>query len=536
MLYKKILGKDAVKVHFLETKKILEVLPKNFEKLSAIAFEEMRYFFSIKHLENWKTILDSSESSDSEKEKMERNIRAAVEAKNKRVPYCQDCGTDTAYIFRGDQTIVSSDIFREIQTGASEARQKNPFRNSVFVPKEDVLEKNSGDNSPCEVHFFDHLIDGEIAGIFSNKGGGSGSKLWNFSEKPSLYQDRDNLVDYLCQKIAEMGHSACPPYHLKIVLGGLSHLQNSQFLTLATVENYVWAKNPDLEVVRDKAMEEAILKRLKISNMGAQGEGKFFLMPDGLRIFRAPRHAAHFFIGMGVSCSAHRIQRFKINEDGVFLEELCKNPEQFLEKQKLLAVKKKQKEINLDDDLEIVLKVLRQIKSGEEFFVSGKILGARDKAHARWLQNFEKKGVIPDYLRQYLSVFYVGPSDTPKGEIIGSFGPTTASRMDEFSEFLGQQSVLPLSIAKGTRSKMFARNCKKYGMMFVAIQGGPASLLRNFVKSQKVIDFEDLGMEAVRLYEVERMPVQMIVDAKGNDFYQELADDFFSPLFVHGIE
>lgn len=524
MQYKKILGAEAVKVH----KNTLEILPKAFERISEIAFEEMRYFFPIKQLEHWKIILDSSESSDSEKEKMERNIQAAIESKNKRVPYCQDCGTDTVYIFRGNRTIFASDVFEEIQLGATIARQKNPFRNSVFVPQEGFSEKNSGDNSPCEVHFFDHKKEMEVMGVFSNKGGGSGSKLWNFSEKPSLYQDREKLIDYLCKKIAEMGHSACPPYQLKIVLGGLSHLQNSQFLTRATVEDYTWAENPDLKVVRDKSAEESILKRLKSSNMGAQGEGKFFLMPEGLKIFKAPRHAAHFFVGMGVSCSAHRIQRFKINEEGVFLEELCKEPEQFLKTQKSSARKKELKEINLDEEKEMVLQALRQIKSGEEFLVSGSILGARDKAHARWLSNFEKDGTLPDYLKKYLSVFYVGPSDTPEGDIIGSFGPTTAARMDDFSEFLGEQGMLPLSIAKGTRSKQFAQNCKKYGGMFAAIQGGPASLLRNAVKSQRVIDFEDLGMEAVRLYTVEKMPVQMITDSEGNDFYQELADDFLA--------
>lgn len=526
MSYEKILEANSVELRKINEKKILEVPCSIFEKLAQISFEEMRYFFPKSHLENWKKILNSTESSDSEKEKMQRNIEAAVDAKNKKVPYCQDCGTDICYLFRGNQTIVSGDVFEEIQKGATIARKKNPFRNSVFVPNSDFSEKNSGDNTPCEVYFADSKNPTEISGIFSNKGGGSGSKLWSFSEPPSLYQDRKKLIRFLAEKFVKIGHSACPPYNLKIVLGGLSHLQNSQFLTLATVDEYAWSKDKNLKSVRDEELEKEIQAFFKKSNLGAQGEGKFFLMPNGLKIFRAPRHAAHFFIGIGVSCSANRIQRFKVNESGVFLEKLEKKPEQFLPSKALNLDLKESLSIDLDEDLEVILAKLQEIRSGTTFLISGKILGARDKAHARWIQNFEKNGMIPDYLKKYLAVFYVGPSDTPKGDIIGSFGPTTASRMDEFSEFLGQKNYLPLSIAKGSRSKKFAQNCKKYKLMFAAIQGGPASLLRNFVTHQKILDFEDLGMEAVRLYEVKNMPVQMIVDAEGKDFYQKLADDF----------
>lgn len=403
MSYEKILDSDSVQLHKINGKEILEVPASIFEKIAQISFEEMRYFFPKSHLENWKKILDSPESSESEKEKMQRNLEASVEAKNKKVPYCQDCGTDIAYVFRGNQTIVSDSIFNKIQKGATIARKKNPFRNSIFVPTSNFSEKNSGDNTPCEVHFGDSQNPQEISGIFSNKGGGSGSKLWSFSEPPSLYQDRKKLIRFLAKKLVKIGHSACPPYHLKIILGGLSHLQNSQFLTLATVDEYAWTKDENLKSIRDEALEQEIQDFFKKSNLGAQGEGKFFLMPNGLKIFRAPRHAAHFFVGMGVSCSANRIQRFKINDSGVFLEKLCKNPENFLDSKTFLKQKNHAIKINLEEDLETVLAKLRNIKSGTNFLISGKILGARDKAHARWIQDFEKNGHIPDYLKKYLA-------------------------------------------------------------------------------------------------------------------------------------
>ncbi len=501
------------------------IVPKTvFYDLSKISFTQMRKFFREEHLAHWKEILDSPKSSPSEKEKMQRNLQAVIESKNKGVPYCQDTGTDSVYVFCGDCVVLVGEesLESKIGEGAIWARQNNPYRNSVFVPDEKNLEKNSGDNSPAEIHFFHNKKKDEIRGIFSNKGGGSGSKLWNFSMPPSLYQDEKKLIEFLIKKILEIGHSACPPYHLRIVLGGLSQLHNSELLTRSTIDDFSFLSD---KIIRDKQKEHTIVRTFGDSDIGAQGKGKFFFMPDGVSVVRAPRHAAHFFVGIGVACSAHRVQEFKINKDGVFLEKLCENPEKFLEKNnqfKKLKDDKKKLEINLSENREKTLEKLRKIKAGEEFLISGKILGARDKAHSKWLADFEKTKKMPDYLREILAVFYVGPSDTPKGDIIGSFGPTTATRMDCFAPFLFANELLPLSIAKGTRSKEFAKNCKKYQGMFAAIQGGPASILRKYVKSVEVLDFEEFGMEAVRLYEISKMPVQMITDSRGVDFYAEL--------------
>ncbi len=510
---------------------ILTVSSSVFTELARLSFTQMRKLFREEHLKHWAEILNAPESSASEKEKMRRNLLAAVEAKNKGVPYCQDTGTDTAYIFRGGATIIEGkSISQSIETGAIEARKANPYRNSIFVPTE-MREVNSGNNSPAEIHFFEHKKAQEIVGTFSNKGGGSGSKLWQFSCPPALLQDSKRLNKFIAQKISEIGHSACPPYQLSIVLGGISMLHNAELLTRSTVDRIEFLRDEREKIIKRNDIKDWLTKTLKASNMGAQGEGKFFIMPEGLRVFQAPRHAAHFFIGIGVACSAHRVQNFKINKEGVFLEKLCETPETFLEKMKYAPVPASHTlEIDFSKDREVVLNQLKQIKAGTEFSISGKILGARDKAHARWLQHFKEGKGIPDYLKKFIGVTYVGPSDTPKGDIIGSFGPTTAGRMDEFAEFLGKNGCIPLSIAKGTRSEQFAQNCKKYGNMFAAIQGGPAALLRKFVKSVDIIDFEDLDMEAVRVYEVERMPAQMIVDTDGNDFYRKLSDDFLKRI------
>lgn len=517
MLYKKIGGTDLV--DFDET--VLSVDSKAFALIARQGFEDMRYFFRESHLEHWDHILKSQKSSNSEKVKMQANLCAAVEAKKKGVPYCQDCGTDVAYVFRGNRVVFSGTVFDSIASGALEARKNNPFRNSVFVPTK-IGETNSGDNSPCEVHHFSGESDFEVSGVLANKGGGSASKLWSFSQSPALLQNSEGLEDFLYQKITEIGHSACPPYQMRIVLGGLSHLQNSEYLTRSTVDEFGFLEDEKTKVIRDEVLESKILDRIAQTKMGAQGEGHFFIQPDGIRIFRAPRHAAHFFVGIGVGCSAHRVQGFKIDKTGVYLEQLCEDPEKYVSAKTGFGDFENLTKIDFSEDREMVLEQLRALKAGDLFLGSGKILGARDKAHAQWLHNFMEHQAIPDYLKHFVGVCYVGPADTPAGAIIGSFGPTTASRMDDFASFLGKNNLIPLSIAKGSRSEAFAKNCGKYGGMFAAIQGGPASLLRNFVVSQKVIDFEALGMEAVRVYEIEGMPMQMITDSTGTDYYRGL--------------
>ena len=536
----------------LREKKILSIKKDIFYELAKIAFTQMRFFLGTEHLNKWFEILISLDASQEEKEKIKINFLATIESKNKNLPYCQDCGTDILYLFRGDKIIFSGEknIFDHVQEGATFARKKNPFRSSIFLPTENFSEKNSGDNSPCELHnFFWHKED-EVYGIFCNKGGGSGSKFWNFSKKPSLAQNRHELKKFLYEKISEIGHSACPPYNFYIVLGGLSQLQNSEILTRASVEDPFLEKNFPF-ISQDQDLEKEIMQDLKKANIGAQTKGKYFMMTTGIKIFRAPRHAVPFFVGMGLSCSANRIQHFKINKDGIFLEKLEKNPEKFLlekfknqtEKSYIknnLADKKgnlffqkdfkqegpKKFAINLDKEKNIVLKKLRNLKSGENFLFSGNVIIARDKAHFCWWKNFQEKKFLPNYLKKYLAVLYIGPADIPKNEIIGSIGPTTAARMDEFAEFLFKNNLLFLSIAKGSRSKKFALLCKKYKGIFAAVQGGPASYLRKFVCSQKILDFEDLGMEAVRLFEIKNMPAQIIVDSNGNDFYQEMMDKF----------
>lgn len=494
---------------------------KILRQLSQTAFTDMRYYFRAQHLAHWREIYESSKSSDSEKEKMLRNLTAAVEAKNKGVPYCQDTGTDNLYLFRGDQVVLigTQTLEKSVNQGAKAARESNPFRNSVFVPDTQNIEKNSGDNSPAEIHHFHNAKPNELLGIFCNKGGGSGSKLWSFSEKPGLYQDQEALVKFLIEKIIAIGHSACPPYQLRIVLGGLSHLHNSEILTRSTIDDESFLSET---IIQDTDIQQTITNVFRDSNMGAQGDGKFFIMPEGAKVYRAPRHAAHFFIGIGVACSAHRVQMFKITPEGIFLEKLEQNPERYLPTS-IQNTKTPVSNIDLSNDREDFINQLKTLQPGQNFTVSGPILGARDKAHARWLAHYQKTGHIPDYLKQYQAVFYVGPSDTPEGGIIGSFGPTTATRMDDFAEFLLSNRLIPLSIAKGSRSKAFANNCHKYTGFFAAIQGGPASLLRNYVTSQKIIDFEDLGMEAVRLYHVKDMPVQMIVGDGGQDLYHDLS-------------
>jgi fumarate hydratase class I len=304
-------------------------------------------------------------------------------------------------------------------------------------------------------------------------------------------------------------------------LGGVSQLENSEILTLSTLDEDDFLHDDRRKIIRDTSLEKSILKSFSKSNIGAQGNGKFFLMPDGIRIYRAPRHAAHFFVGIAVACSAHRVQKFKINKDGAWLEKLVKNPaKNFPGKLK----KDKKELLNFDFKEQnncSNLKELRKLSAGTNFEVSGEILIARDKAHFLWIEKI-KQGKIPKYLNKFIAIIYAGPSETPQQEIIGSFGPTTAGRMDDMTNILWENGLLPLTIAKGSRSKNLTNSAKKNQGMFASLQGGPASYWQAFITKQEIIDFPELGMESVKVISVKKLPLQMVIDASGNNFYDKL--------------
>ncbi len=523
-MYKQFETSNSPKLHKIMGVDFLQITDNIFTELAYNSFVNMRYFLPKSHIKNWQTIINSQNASLDEKQKMIHNIEACVSAKTEHVPYCQDCGTDSMYLFRGNHTIISQNkketILSKISEGALKARKENPFRSSIFCPEKtnSFTEKNSGDNSPPEIHYFAHHNPLELYGIFSNKGGGSGSKCNNFSVSPLLAQDEDQLIKFILTKIQELGHSACPPYHLVIVLGGISSLQNIEIVTRATIEDDTLFDDHTTNIIRSNSLEQKIANCIQTTKLGAQGHGNYFIMPNGLQVLRLPRHAAHFFVGIGVSCSAHRIQKFKINSDGVFLGKLEKHPENFLPKN-IINNFANNPQINFEQPKKEVLQKLYQLKAGDHFTLTGKILGARDKAHFVWYKQWKATGKLPNYLQKFLAVCYVGPADTPNGSIIGSFGPTTAGRMDDFAKMLFSQELLPLSIAKGSRNTKFIKYCAKYKGMFAAMQGGPAAWLRKFVIQTEVVDLAELGMEAVRMYNVKDLPVQMVIDSQGNNFY-----------------
>ena len=493
----------------------ISVAEKDLKSLSQKSFTDLRQKFRTSHLQKWHQIYHSKNASEFERRGMLLNLRAATAAAEKGLSFCQDTGTDVAFLPAGSAIDWPPNFFDSIQKGATAARFQNPFRSSIIAPQKDFSEKNTADNSPLELHWT-RSADAKKSntGFFAAKGGGSASKLWQFSLPPTFAADRKNLLDFLVEKLKTLGHSACPPYELVFILGGTSALQAMQALTLGTFDALDLGNFPKIQ--NEKSLEKDLQQVLARSQMGAQGKGKYFVMPSGLHVQRLPRHAATFFVSIGVACSAHRVQRFRVEKDGVFLEKLESNPAKFLPK-KAPKTSTKLPHFNLADPE--VLAKLRQIPAGTEFEISGPLLGARDSAHFRWRAENKSKS----YLQKYPAVCYVGPTDAPSGEVIGSFGPTTAGRMDEFGEFMGKNGFAPLSVGKGTRSADFARACGKYQMMFAAMRGGPAAILRDTVNSVEIIDYPDLGMEAVRLYHVERLPMLMVVDSRGKDFYAEIS-------------
>ena len=352
------------------------------------------------------------------------------------------------------------------------------------------------------------------------KGGGSGNKTFLFQETKALLNE-EKLTAFVTEKIKYLGTSACPPYHLAFVIGGTSAEANLATVKKASAGYYDHLPtqgNEGGQAFRDLEWEEKIQKICQNSQIGAQFGGKYFV--HDVRVIRLPRHAASCPVGVGVSCSADRNIKAKITPEGIFIEELEKNPARFLPKSAphmAPAV-----DIDLDQPMEEVLKQLSKYPIKTRLNLKGTLIVARDIAHARIKQMLDEGKPMPEYFKKH-PVYYAGPAKTPKGMASGSFGPTTAGRMDSYVDLFMQHGGSMVMVAKGNRSKQVTEACKKHGGFYLGSIGGPAAILaKDSIKSVEVVDFEELGMEAVRKIRIENFPAFIIVDDKGNDFFEKL--------------
>ena len=515
----RLLTKDFVKTIEVDGRKILKVAPEGLQLLAQEAISDVSFFLRPAHLEKLALILKDPEASDNDRFVAHTMLLNQVVTAEGELPTCQDTGTAIVLGKKGENVYTGVDDAEELSKGIFETYQNKNLRYSQVVALDMFEEKNTGTNLPAQIDIYSAQGDA-YEFLFITKGGGSGNKTYLYQQTKSLLNE-ESLTKFVKDKIKDLGTSACPPYHLALVIGGTSAES-----TLATVkkasagylDHLPTHGNEGGQAFRDLEWEAKVQKICQESTIGAQFGGKYFV--HDVRVIRLPRHAASCPVGLGVSCSADRNIKAKITHEGIFIEELEKNPARFVPKEAphlAPAVN-----INLDQPIDDIIKELSKYPVKTRLNLNGTLIVARDMAHAKMKELVDAGKPIPDYFKNH-PIYYAGPAKTPKGMASGSFGPTTAGRMDSYVDLFQSLGASKLMLAKGNRSKDVTNACKKYGGFYLGSIGGPAAILaKDSIKSSEVIDFEELGMEAIRKITVENFPAFIIVDDKGNDFFEKL--------------
>lgn len=515
----RLLTRDGVSVVEAAGRTFLKVEPDVLRMLAQQAFFDVSFFLRGAHLKQLAEELNDPEASDNDRFVIYTHLQNAVVAAAGQLPSCQDTGTAVVLGKKGQYVLTDCDDAEWLSRGIWETYQQRNLRYSQLAPLEMFKEKNTGDNLPAQIDLSAETGD-EYRLLFMAKGGGSANKMYLYQATPAVLNEKD-LDAFIRSKLKEIGTSACPPYHLAVVIGGTSMETTAKVLKLATahyLDHLPTSGSAGGRAFRDLEWEKRVLSMAQQSRIGAQFGGKYFA--HDVRVIRMPRHAASMPIGIGVSCSADRQIKAKITRDGVFLEQLEMHPEKYLPKeQPKLAPPVK---INLDMGMDAVRKVLSRFPVKTRLELTGTLIVARDAAHARIKQLIDSGKPMPDYFKNH-PIYYAGPAKTPEGLPSGSFGPTTAGRMDGFVDQFQSLGGSMVMIAKGNRSKAVTEACKKHGGFYLGSIGGPAALLaQSNIRKVELVDFEDLGMEAVRKIEVVDFPAFIVVDDKGNDFFAEI--------------
>ncbi len=512
------LTKDYVHVVDQGGRKILKVDPKGLELLAREAVSDLSFYLRTSHLEKLAKILNDPEATDNDRFVAYMMLRNTVISSKEDLPWCQDTGTAIAIGKKGENVLTGCNDAEHLSKGIYETYKNKNLRYSQVVPLTMFDEKNSGSNLPAQIDIY--ATEGyKYEFLFITKGGGSANKTFLFQQTKSLLNE-ESLIKFVQEKIRDLGTSACPPYHLALVIGGTSAeatLKTVKEASAGYLDNLPVSGNESGRAFRDIEWEKRIEKICHEYGVGAQFGGKYFV--HDVRVIRMPRHAASCPVGLGVSCSADRNIKAYINDKGIFLEQLEKNPGRFLPSK--APALEKPVEINLDRPIKEVLAELTKYPVKTRLSLSGTLIVARDIAHARIKKLIDEGKPMPDYFKNH-PVYYAGPAKTPKGMPSGSFGPTTAGRMDSYVELFQSLGGSLIMLAKGNRSRQVIDACKKYGGFYLGSIGGPAAILAaENIKSVEIVDFEELGMEAVRKIRVENMPAFIITDDKGNDFFDE---------------
>ncbi|MCM5557816.1 fumarate hydratase [Pleomorphomonas sp. JP5] len=519
-VYRKLTG-DLVSAAVFEGETILKVEPEALRLLSETAFGDINHLLRPAHLAQLASILDDPEATDNDRFVAYDLLKNACISAAGVLPMCQDTGTAIVSAKKGRRVWTPGGDHAAIGQGVRDAYAARNLRYSQLAPLTLFDEINTGDNLPAQIDIY---AEGDDAYkfLFVAKGGGSANKTFLFQGTPSLLT-HDRMLAFIKEKILTLGTAACPPYHLAIVIGGTSAEMNLKTVKLAStkaLDGLPTAGSVAGHAFRDLAFEAEVLKATQSTGVGAQFGGKYFC--HDVRVVRLPRHGASLPIGIGVSCSADRQALGKITRDGAFLEELEQNPARFLPDVEADMLGGTVVEIDLNQPMTEILRSLSRHPIRTRLSLTGPMIVARDLAHAKLRQRLERGEPLPDYFRNH-PIYYAGPAKTPQNYASGSFGPTTAGRMDSYvDQFQGLGGSMVM-LAKGNRSAAVRDACARHGGFYLGSIGGPAArLARDCIRKVELVEFPELGMEAVWRIEVVDFPAFIVIDDKGNDFFSEL--------------
>ncbi len=518
--YRKLTS-DFVSVDTFRGQDILTVEPEGLRLLTEAAFSDINHLLRPAHLKQLASILDDPEATDNDRFVAYDLLKNANIAAGGVLPMCQDTGTAIVMGKKGRRVWTEGGDRDALSKGVLDAYEKKNLRYSQLAPLAMFEEKNTRNNLPAQIDIYE---EGEDAYnfLFVAKGGGSANKTFLYQGTPSLLT-HDRLIEFLKEKILTLGTAACPPYHLAIVIGGTSAEMNLKTVKLAStkyLDDLPTSGSEDGHAFRDLEMEAEVHKLTQQMGVGAQFGGKYFC--HDVRVIRLPRHGASLPIGLGVSCSADRQAKGKITREGIFLEALETNPAHYMPEIDEQALTDDVVRIDLNQPMEQILGELTKHPIKTRLSLSGTIIVARDIAHSKIRARLEGGDDMPDYFMNH-PIYYAGPAKTPEGYASGSFGPTTAGRMDSYVDQFQSFGGSKVMLAKGNRSRTVREACKRHGGFYLGSIGGPAALLaQECIKSVEVVEYPELGMEAIWKIEVEDFPAFIVIDDKGNDFFQEL--------------
>jgi fumarate hydratase class I len=514
--YVKISG-DHVSVGDFDGKPVLKIDPEALSLLANEAFKAINFTLRPSHLEQVAAILEDDDATDNDRMVALMLLKNAEIAANGILPNCQDTGTATVIGKKGQQVWTNSNDAKWLSKGIHKTYTEENLRYSQTAPLSMFEEVNTRTNLPAQIDLYADEGDA-YKFLFVSKGGGSANKTFLYQETKALLNP-ERLREFAIEKMRSLGTAACPPYHLAFVIGGTSAEACLKTVKMASTRYYdelPTKGNAHGQAFRDVKLEKEFLDIARQIGIGAQFGGKYFVLD--VRVVRLPRHGASCPVGVGVSCSADRQAKAKITKDGIFLEKLEQNPGRFIPDTyrdwKFNGVA-----VDLDQGMEQVLATLTKHPVTTALSLSGTIIVARDSAHAKLKERLDETGELPDYLKNH-PVYYAGPAKTPEGYASGSFGPTTAGRMDGYVDLFQSNGGSKVMLAKGNRSQQVTDACEKHGGFYLGSAGGPAALLaKEHIRSQEVLEYPELGMEAVWKIRVENFPAFILVDDKGNDFF-----------------